>query len=199
MRRYEATREIMNAVGDELVVCNIGHPSQEVFRLRDRPENFYMLGSMGLASSIGLGLAMARDRKVVALDGDGSVTMNMGTLATIGLVRPRNYTLVIVDNRSYGSTGFQRSFTAGNLRLEEVARGSGVESVSVVDRLDGVAPAMTRLLGEDGPHVLVVKCEPGMPEGIGVIPLDGMEVRDRFMAAAAGAPGSAPERTAPRG
>ena len=127
MRRYEATREIMNAIGDELVVCNIGHPSQEIFELRDRPENFYMFGSMGLSSSIGLGVAMAQDRMVVALDGDGSVTMNMGTLATIGLVRPKNYMLVIIDNQSYGSTGFQRSFTADNLRLEEVARGSGVE------------------------------------------------------------------------
>ncbi len=184
MRRYEATREIMSAIGDELVVCNIGHPSQEIFELRDRPENFYMFGSMGLSSSIGLGLAMAQDRTVVALDGDGSVTMNMGTLATVGLVRPRNYMLVIVDNRSYGSTGFQRSFTAGNLRLEEVARGAGVESVTVVDREAEVAPAVTRLLGEPGPHVLVVKCAPGMPEGIGVIPIDGMGVRDRFMAAA---------------
>ena len=184
MRRYEATREIMNAIGDELVVCNIGHPSQEILELRDRPENFYMFGSMGLSSSIGLGVAMAQDRMVVALDGDGSVTMNMGTLATIGLVRPKNYMLVIIDNQSYGSTGFQRSFTADNLRLEEVARGSGVKSVVAVHRETEIAPTVTRLLKEDGPHVLVVKCEPGMPDGIGVIPIDGMEVRDRFMAAA---------------
>lgn len=184
MRRYEATRQVMNAIDDELVVCNIGHPSQEIFQLRDRPENFYMFGSMGLSSSIGLGVAMAQDRKVVALDGDGSVTMNMGTLATIGLVRPKNFVLIIIDNKAYGSTGFQRSFTADNLRLENVATGSGVESVVVVTEEDDIQPTISRLLKEDGPHVVVIKCEPGMPDGIGVIPIDGMGVRNRFMDAA---------------
>ncbi len=184
MRRYEATRQIMNVIGNELVVCNIGHPSQEIFQLRDRPENFYMFGSMGLSSSIGLGVAMAQDRKVVALDGDGSVTMNMGTLATIGLVRPRNFMLIIIDNQAYGSTGFQRSFTAGNLRLEDVVTGAGVENVVVISREDEIESAISKLLKEDGPHVVVIKCEPGMPEGIGVIPIDGMEVRNRFMDAA---------------
>ena len=88
----------MEAITDELVVCNIGHPAQELFVIRDRPENFYMLGSMGLASSIGLGLAMSQDKKVVVLEGDGAVAMNMGSLATIGLVRPANYVLIIIDN-----------------------------------------------------------------------------------------------------
>jgi len=184
MRRYEATREILNAISDELVVCNIGHPSQEIFQLKDRPENFYMFGSMGLSSSIGLGVAMAQDRKVIALDGDGSVTMNMGTLATIGLVRPKNYMLIIIDNKAYGSTGFQRSFTADNLRLEEVATASGVENVVVITEHDEIESTIARLLKADGPHVVVVKCEPGMPDGIGVIPIDGMEVRNRFMDAA---------------
>lgn len=184
MRRYEATREILNAIGDELVVCNIGHPSQEIFQLKDRPENFYMFGSMGLSSSIGLGVAMAQDRKVVALDGDGSVTMNLGTLATIGLVRPKNFMLIIIDNKAYGSTGFQRSFTADNLRLEEVATASGVENVVVITEQDEIESTIAKLLKADGPHVVVVKCEPGMPDGIGVIPIDGMEVRNRFMDAA---------------
>ena len=184
MRRYEATNEILAVIGDELVICNIGHPSQEIFKLRDRPENFYMFGSMGLSSSIGLGVAMAQDRKVIAMDGDGSVTMNMGTLATIGLVRPKNYMLIIIDNKAYGSTGFQRSFTADNLRLEDVATGSGVEKVVVITEQEQIASTISSLLKEDGPHVIVIKCEPGMPDGIGVIPIDGMAVRDRFMDAA---------------
>ena len=184
MRRYEATREVLKAIGDELVVCNIGHPSQEIFQLQDRPQNFYMFGSMGLSSSIGLGVAMSQDRKVIALDGDGSVTMNMGTLATIGLVRPKNFMLIIIDNKAYGSTGFQRSFTADNLRLEEVATGSGVESVVVITEEGEIESTISKLLNVDGPHVVVIKCEPGMPDGIGVIPIDGMEVRNRFMNAA---------------
>lgn len=184
MRRYEATQQIFKAIDDELVICNIGHPSQEIFQLCDRPENFYMFGSMGLSSSIGLGVAMSQDRKVIALDGDGSVTMNMGTLATIGMVKPKNYMLIIIDNKAYGSTGFQRSFTAGDLRLEDVAKGSGVEKVVVVEEEGEIEPTVSRLLKEDGPHVLVIKCDPGMPDGIGVIPIDGMGVRNRFMDAA---------------
>lgn len=183
MRRFEATRRVLDAIGDELVICNIGHPSQEVFQLRDRPGNFYMLGSMGLASSIGLGVAMAQDRYVVALDGDGSVAMNMGTLATIGAVRPSNYMLVIIDNRSYGSTGFQKSFTAGHLRLEAVALGSGVPSVERIVRESEITPVVSRLLGTEGPHVIVIECDPGMPEGVSAIPMDSIEIRDRFMAA----------------
>jgi len=89
MRRYEALQEIMKAITDEPVVCNLGHPAQELFAVRDRPQNFYMLGSMGLASSIAHGLALCRSGKVVAIDGDASVTMNLGGFATIGHTRPK--------------------------------------------------------------------------------------------------------------
>lgn len=184
MRRFEATKRVMEAITDELVVCNIGHPAQELFVIRDRPENFYMLGSMGLASSIGLGLAMSQDKKVVVLEGDGAVAMNMGTLATIGLVRPANYLLIIIDNERYGSTGFQPSFTASNLRLDAVAEACGVERVTLIDQEARITPAVERALGaNDGPQVMVIKTETGMPEGIGVIPMDGLGIRDRFMRA----------------
>ena len=89
-----------------------------------------------------------------------------------------------MTTRAYGSTGFQRSFTADNLRLEEVATGSGVESVVVITEEGEIESAISKLLNVDGPHVVVIKCEPGMPDGIGVIPIDGMEVRNRFMNAA---------------
>ncbi|MCP5152924.1 MAG: sulfopyruvate decarboxylase subunit beta [Ectothiorhodospiraceae bacterium] len=186
MRRFEATKKVMETIGDELVVCNIGHPSQELFQIRDRPENFYMLGSMGLASSIGLGLAMSQPRKVVVFDGDGSVTMNLGTFATIGRVAPANLVLVVIDNEAYGSTGFQTSFTAGKLDLAGVARAAGIESVTVVDAEDEIVPTMRRVLGEHGPHVVLVKCAAGMPDGVGVIPIDGLAIRDRFMATVRG-------------
>jgi sulfopyruvate decarboxylase subunit beta len=74
MRRYEALREIMKAITDEPVICNLGHPVQELFSLSDRPQNFYMLGSMGLATSIAHGLALCQDKKIVVIDGDASVT-----------------------------------------------------------------------------------------------------------------------------
>ena len=184
MRRFEAMGHIMEAVTEELLICNIGHPAQELFSFADRPENFYMLGSMGLASSIGLGLAMSQEKTVVVIDGDGAVAMNLGTLATIGKVRPANYVLIIIDNEAYGSTGFQWSFTAGNLRLDAVAQACGIESVTLIEREADIKPSLERLFGAaDGPNVLVIKTDPGMPEGIEIIPIEGVAIRDRFMAA----------------
>ena len=82
--RYEAIEDIMSYVDEELVICNIGFPSRELYEINDRSRNFYMIGSMGLASSIGLGLALSKPHeKVIVIDGDGSLLMNMGSLVTI--------------------------------------------------------------------------------------------------------------------
>ena len=132
MRRYEALQEIMKVITEEPVVCNLGHPAQELFAVRDRPQNFYMLGSMGLASSIAHGLALCHSGKVVAIDGDASVTMNLGGFATIGHTQPKTLVQIIIDNGANGSTGFQPSFTAENLHLDQIARAAGISRVTVV-------------------------------------------------------------------
>ncbi|RME15163.1 MAG: sulfopyruvate decarboxylase subunit beta, partial [Alphaproteobacteria bacterium] len=111
MIRYDLFKTLLPVIRDELVVCNIGSPSQELHSLDDQPTNFYMLGTMGLASSIGFGLAMAQDKPVIAIDGDGSVLTNLATLATIGNNAADNFILLIVDNGSYGSTGDQPTYT----------------------------------------------------------------------------------------
>ena len=108
MIRSDILKELVPVLSDQLVVTNIGLPSQEMHMLDDQPTNFYMLGTMGLASSIGLGLALAQDKKVIAIDGDGSVLMNLGTLPTIGNNECDNYILLIIDNGSYGSTGIRQ-------------------------------------------------------------------------------------------
>ncbi len=132
MKRIEAialAAEAAEACG-ALLISNIGFPSRELFSVKDRPENFYMLGSMGLASSIGLGLALALpERKVMVLDGDGSVLMNMGTLATIAHHAPENYLLVILDNCCYGSTGSQPTCTHLGTDLFALAKAAGVKKV----------------------------------------------------------------------
>lgn len=182
MRRYEAIREIMRAVSNEPVVCNLGHPTQELYALHDRSLNFYMLGSMGLASSIAHGMALCLDRKVIAIDGDASVTMNLGGLATIGHTRPRNLVEIIIDNRANGSTGFQPSFTADRLRLDEVARAAGIELVSVVNReSDIVSVVQAALASPQGPHLILIRTEIGMPAGIDILPIGPAEIRKRFM------------------
>ena len=92
MIRSEILKEIAPILRNQLVVCNIGIPSQELHAIDDQPTNFYMLGTMGLASSIGLGLALAQPKTVIAIDGDGSVLTNLGTLPTIGNNAPPNRT-----------------------------------------------------------------------------------------------------------
>ena len=108
-----------------LYVCNIGFPSRELYAAADRPKKIYMLGSMGLASSIGLGLALVRpERKVIVLDGDGSVLMNLGALATIAHNALENYLLIILDNCCYGSTGSQPTCTSQRTELGLGGQGS---------------------------------------------------------------------------
>lgn len=159
-----------------LLICNIGYPSRELFSVKDRRENFYMLGSMGLASSIGLGLALARpERKVMVLDGDGSVLMNLGTLATIAHHAPENYLLVILDNCCYGSTGSQPTCTFLGTDLFALAKAAGVKKVSLVERAEDLALA---LLGHD--VVIIVKVEEGNAP-VPIISLSPEDIIVRFI------------------
>lgn len=170
---------------DALLVGNIGFPSRELCAVHDHPSNFYMLGSMGLASSIGLGLALARpDRRVIALDGDGAVLMNLGSLATIADQHPGNYLLIIIDNGCYGSTGCQPTCTSRKADLARIAVGAGVSEVATVSEPEELQEAV----GVEGEGVLVVKVERGN-EKVPVIDLSPEEIIERFVA------GSAPPST----
>ena len=190
MRRYEALQEIMKVITEEPVVCNLGHPAQELFAVRDRPQNFYMLGSMGLASSIAHGLALCHSGKVVAIDGDAAVTMNLGGFATIGHTRPKNLVQIIIDNGANGSTGFQPSFTASNLQLDQIARAAGITRVTVVTAQKDIAPTVAATLAADqGPSVILIRTEVGMPDNIAVIPLGAIAIRDRFVRSLSGQSG----------
>ena len=128
MQRRDAIEKIMESIDDELIVCNIGFPSRELYDIEDRHENFYMIGSMGLASSIGLGLALSKpDREVVVIDGDGALLMNMGSLVTVNACSPRNLTWIVINNGAYGSTGNQETY-AKDLDLAEIASSVGLKS-----------------------------------------------------------------------
>ena len=129
MIRADIIEAIIPVISDELVVSNIGLPSQELHMLDDQPTNFYMLGTMGLASSIGLGLALSQKETVIAIDGDGSVLANFGTLPTIANNVADNFILLIIDNGSYGSTGDQPTYAGGKTSLAKVAEACGCENV----------------------------------------------------------------------
>jgi sulfopyruvate decarboxylase subunit beta len=184
MIRSEILREIAPVLRDHLVVCNIGLPSQELHMIDDQPTNFYMLGTMGLASSIGLGLALSQDKTVISIDGDGSVLTNFGTLPTIANNVADNFILLIVDNGSYGSTGDQPTYAGKKTSLAKVAEACGCENVVEVQDVDCRA-ALEKAIEERKMTVLVVKCDSGNVK-VPVITMDPVVIRDRFMKAVAG-------------
>ena len=170
----------MDLIGNELVVSNLGDPSKELFHTRDRPENFYMLGSMGLASSISLGLALGQNRKVVCLDGDGSLLMNLGSLATIAGNKPSNLILVLLDNGAYGTTGNQRTPTSGITDLAEIARASGFETIFQVDIEEDASAVMKECLNKESLSFVHVKIQTDRNK-LDSIPLDPISIKNRFM------------------
>jgi sulfopyruvate decarboxylase subunit beta len=178
MERIDIIKKISLELTDELVVCNIGFPSRELYHVNDSSTNFYMLGSMGLASSIGLGLAMSTKRKVVVFDGDGSVLMNLGSLVTIFNQNPNNLILIVLDNECYGSTGSQCSY-ASNVNLGKLAKAVGFKSNFYHD-INDKEFNFKKVLNSCGPVFVHLKIEPGNAD-VPIIPLEAVEIKDRFM------------------
>jgi len=175
MARREAIEEIMKSIDDELIICNIGFPSRELYDIDDRPLNFYMIGSMGLASSIGLGLALAKPHKnVVVIDGDGSLLMNMGSLVTVFANNPGNLTWIVIDNGAYGSTGNQDTY-AQLLDLTDIAKGVGFENSFNFKDID-----LKEIINNDDASFIVYETEPGNSKAP-IIDLDPITIKERFM------------------
>ena len=175
MERIEAIKRITEQLKDELVICNIGFPSRELYAVKDSPTHFYMLGSMGMASSIGLGLALAHKQKVVALDGDGSLLMNLGSLVTIYNQDPENFILVILDNECYGSTGSQCTY-ASTVDLSRIAAAVGFKNIfSFREDID-----FKDVLNADGPVFVHVKVKAGNAD-VPIIDLEPEDIKERFM------------------
>ncbi|MDB4197457.1 sulfopyruvate decarboxylase subunit beta [Ascidiaceihabitans sp.] len=183
MIRSEILREIAPILRDQLVVCNIGLPSQELHMIDDQPTNFYMLGTMGLSSSIGLGLALSQDKTVISIDGDGSVLTNLGTLPTIANNVADNYILLIIDNGSYGSTGDQPTYAGMKTSLTAVAKACGCENVVECQDVD-TGKVLQAALDSKKMTIIVSKCDSGNIK-LPVITKDPVVIRDRFMTAVA--------------
>ena len=182
MNRLDATRLLVAAVDAEPIVASLGHPAYDLFAAGDRPTNFYTWGSMGLASSIGLGLALARpELRVFVVDGDGSLLMNLGSLATIGWTRPANLVLIVWDNEEYGTTGGQKTATAHGADLEAAARAMGTTATTTVATEEAFGAAIARARVQPGPWVIVAKVAESAPTV--KPPLDCVFIKQRFMAA----------------
>jgi thiamine pyrophosphate-dependent acetolactate synthase large subunit-like protein len=181
MNRFELTKRLVAQLKhDEAVIGGIGNANFDLWASGQRPQNFYMLGSMGLAIPIALGVAIAQpDRHVVALEGDGSLLMQLGCLATVAERAPRNLTMVVWDNGIYQITGSQPTPGAAAADLVAIARGAGIaNSAWAADEKDFDRLVASALKG-GAPSLIVVRID-GKP-AVGATDRDPVQIRERFM------------------
>ncbi len=172
--RYEILEIIAPYLDRAVVVCNLGVPSKELFHIRHRSSNFYMLGSMGMATPIGIGIALSTDNEVIVIDGDGSLLMNPGSLATAAYLAPENLTIVAIDNSAYGSTGNQPTLTGKCVDLEQVAQGFGIRNTCKAAGKKRLIDIMKKKKG--GLRFIHCIALPGNRD-VPDIPLDRLEIR----------------------
>ena len=179
--RYVAIQTILGKVEDsDLVLSTTGMISREVFVTDDRTANFYMIGSMGLLSSFGLGLALqSPDKRVYVLEGDGSALMSLGALPLIGTEHPTNLVHVILDNEAYESTGAQPSISS-KVDLAESAKSCGYAHVVRVEDVESLEGALQDNETIPGPNLIMVKVGIAPVKGIPRITHTPTEIRDRF-------------------
>lgn len=159
MKAQDAIRALLSVCG-ERTACFFtnGFISRIAFSIKDRPENFYMIGSMGLVSAVGLGAALNTGNKVVIFDADGSILMNMGVMPVIGYEAPPNLVHIVFDNRSYGSTGNQPSVSA-IINFSTLARSAGYRHAFVFSRVKELKKGLKSIFGKIGPTFVHLNVE----------------------------------------
>ncbi len=161
MQRLDATRIAVELAGESPIIGGVGNSTFDLMPF-DRSNNFYMWNSMGMASSIALGLALARpDLRVIVLDGDGSILMNLGSLATERSSRANNLVHIIWDNGGWEITGGQPAGSPFGVDLEAVARGCGFVRTATVDDLETFRHVFAEAMADDQAWVIVGKVSPG--------------------------------------
>jgi len=181
--RRDLVRQLLIDRGDLLVVTGLGSATYDVAAAGDHALNFYLWGAMGGTAMIGLGLALARpDRRVAVVTGDGDMLMGIGSLATIGVKAPKNLSIIVLDNAHYGETGMQPSHTQAGIDLVAMARACRFRTARAISRVEEVADARALLHTGEGPIFVSARIEP--QDAARVLPLrDGHAIKQRFVAA----------------
>jgi thiamine pyrophosphate-dependent acetolactate synthase large subunit-like protein len=181
MNRSDITRRLVAKLNkEEAVIGGIGNTHFDLWASGQRPQNFYMLGSMGLAAPIAFGVAMAQpERQVFALEGDGSLLMQLGALGTIAVANQRNLAIIVFDNGVYQITGSQPTLTSSGTDLVAVAKGTGLAQSNWAADEAHFEQLVDRALKEDGPWFIAVRTDDNPPAG--VTERDAAKIRGRFM------------------
>ncbi|HEY2529095.1 MAG TPA: thiamine pyrophosphate-dependent enzyme [Xanthobacteraceae bacterium] len=181
--RRAFVRQLLTDRGDLLVVSGLGSATYDVAAAGDHPLNFYLWGAMGGTAMIGLGLALARpERRIAVLTGDGDMLMGLGSLATIGAKQPKNLAIVVLDNQRYGETGMQASHTAAGIDLVTTALACRFKHARAVSRIDEAADVRQLLQTGVGPILISARID--AEELPRVLPLrDGHVLKQRFIEA----------------
>jgi len=186
MTREDAIKTIINSLtGNEIIVSTTGKTSRELFEYRierkENPRDFYTVGGMGCAASIALGIALQKsERKVLIFDGDGAALMQMGTLATIGHYKPKNFTHMFFDNEAHDSTGGQTTVSR-TVDFEQIALACGYNHVSSVKLKEELVNALKKIWSCNGPHMIIVNVKKGARKNLGRPTTSPIENKERFM------------------
>jgi len=181
MNRFDLTSRLVAKLNkQEAVIGGIGNTNFDLWAAGHRPQNFYMLGSMGLALPIALGVALAQpNRRVFALEGDGSLLMQLGSLSTIATLRPKNLTMVVMDNGIYQITGAQPTPAAASTDLVAVAIGCGLSNSNWAADEEDFERLIDESLAASEPRLIGVKIDD--KAGVGTTRRDPVQIRERFM------------------
>lgn len=173
---------LFKACPDALVVAGLGSPAYDAFAAGDRDENFYLWGAMGGAAAMGLGLALAQpSRSVLVLTGDGEQLMGIGALATIGVQKPKNLAIVVLDNGHFGETGMQASHTGHGVSLVRMALACGLDWAEDIASDVAVAALAKRINARDGCGLAQVRVRAEeLPRALPT--RDGVHLKNRFRA-----------------
>ncbi|WP_164933759.1 thiamine pyrophosphate-dependent enzyme [Bradyrhizobium guangzhouense] len=181
MNRFDVTsRLIAKLEHEEAVIGGIGNTNFDLWAAGHRPQNFYMLGSMGLAFPIALGVALAQpDRRVFALEGDGSLLMQLGALSTIAALKPKNLIMIVMDNGIYQITGAQPTPAAGVADLVAIALGSGLANSSWAADEEDFERLVDQAMSAEAPSLIALRIDD--KPGVGTTRRDPVQIRERFM------------------
>ena len=179
MNRRDAIRIVTKKIHNDIIISANGFMSRDLFDLFEKPSNFYMLGSMGLASSIGLGLAIKNPKKnIFIFDGDGNILMNLGSLTTIGNLKPKNLIHIVFDNNSHESTGGQPTNT-NKTQIEKIAKIVNYKVFKVENELQ-LSNTIKKITKLTGPIMILIKIKNSNEVG-GRVTIEPIDIKKRFI------------------